>query len=217
MPEIREIGLTRGVDKQRQVGFPASYIEECFLIWYKHGRPAMAEVIKFIPPEELSGDTVRYQTLNVWAKHFAWYERADVLDAEVSRLVEIQAINEKVQMLQRQAKLGEMLQDKGKEYFDTHVIDNDRTALGAIKTGVEIERNARGIPDALMKIAEMRDEELGDVVSKLLAKINPDEALKFTGVINITEKPDTVDAEFKEEETEEVVDDGGQQTTEQTE
>ena len=97
-----------------------------------------------------------------------------------------------------------------------HVIDNDRTALGAIKTGVEIERNARGIPDALLKIAEMRDEELGDVVSKLLAKVNPDEALKFTGVINITEKPDTVDAEFKEE-TEEVVDDGGTTATEQTE
>ena len=216
MPEIREIGLTRGVDKARQVGFPASYIEECFLIWYKHGRPAMTEILKFIPPEELSGDIPRYQTIGIWAKNFAWHERADVLDAEVSRLVEIQAINEKVAMLQRQAKLGEMLQDKGKEYFDTHVIDNDRTALGAIKTGVEIERNARGIPDALLKIAEMRDEELGDVVSKLLAKVNPDEALKFTGVINITEKPDTVDAEFKEE-TEEVVDDGGTTATEQTE
>jgi hypothetical protein len=199
-------------DLSRSNAYSMDYVEKCFLLWYKLGRPTATELIKHISPDEASGDIVHYQMLSKWSSKFAWNERADVLDAEVSRQIEIQAINEKVEMLRRQADLGKMLQDAGQEYFETHAIESDRTALGAIKTGVEIERNARGIPDALLKIAELKDEELGEIVGKLLAKINPDEALRMTGSIVETEPEETVDAEFSEKE--EVVEDADSETIE---
>ena len=202
----------KGIKISTRNAYSMDYVERCFLLWYKLGRPSATELMKHIPPDLETGDTVHYQMLTKWPTVYAWNERADVLDAEVSRQIEIQAINEKVEMLRRQADLGKMLQDAGAEYFETHAIDSDRTALGAIKTGVEIERNARGIPDALLKIAELKDEELGDIVGKLLSKINPDEALRMTGSIVET---DTVEAEFVEKEEE--VEDANGETDEQTE
>lgn len=178
--------------------YSMDYVEKCFLIWYKLGRPVITEFIKHVP-SDIDGSTVSYNSLVKWPIRYAWNERADVLDAEVSRQIEIQAINEKVEMLRRQADLGKKLQDAGQEYFENNPIESDRTALGAIRTGVEIERNARGIPDALLKIAELKDEELGDIVSKLLTKVHPDEALHLTGAV-VEEAGETVDAEFTEED-----------------
>lgn len=201
-----------GIKTSNNNAYSMDYVEKCFLLWYKLGRPTATELIKHISADAVSGEIVHYQMLTKWPLKFAWNERADVLDAEVTRQIEIQAINEKVEMLRRQADLGKMLQDKGQEYFETHTIDSDRTALGAIKTGVEIERNARGIPDALLKIAELKDEELGDIVGKLLAKINPDEALHLTGAVIESIQGETVDAEFVEKEQEEVEEDADSQT-----
>jgi hypothetical protein len=193
-----------GIKISNSNAYSMDYVEKCFLLWYKLGRPSATELMKHVSADEASGETVHYAMLTKWPTKFAWNERADVLDAEVSRQIEIQAINEKVEMLRRQADLGKMLQDAGAEYFDTHPIDSDRVALGAIKTGVEIERNARGIPDALLKIAELKDEELGDIVGKLLAKINPDEALRMTGSIIEKDVEETVDAEFSDTNKEEL-------------
>lgn len=179
------------------------------MIWYKMGRPTATEFMKYLPKDLDTGDVAKYNSLLAWRNKYAWDMRADVLDAEVTRQIEIQAINEKVEMLRRQADLGKRLQDAGEDYFLHNAIVSDRVALGAIKTGVEIERNARGIPDALLKIADLKDEELGDIVGKLLSKINPDEALQLTGSV-----VDSIDAEFSE--SKETVD-ADSETTEQTE
>jgi len=54
-------------------------------------------------------------------------------------------------------------------------------AIRMLVTGVEIEQASRGLPQALMKISEMNDESLSQMVNKLLAKMNPTEAGKFIG------------------------------------
>ena len=156
------------------------YIEQAFFIWYKNGRPTIARLMELVPEDEL-GRRPALQVLDNWPSKYQWHERADVMDLTVEHQITTQAIEEKVQMLTRHAEAGQTLVDKALQYVRTHEITKMSDAIRMLVTGVEIEQASRGLPQALMKISEMNDESLSQMVNKLLAKMNPTEAGKFIG------------------------------------
>ena len=157
------------------------YIEQAFFIWYKNGRCPITRLMELIPEDEL-GRRPAQQVLDNWPSKYQWHERADVMDLTVEHQITTQAIEEKVEMLTRHAGAGKVLVDKALEYVKAHEINKMSDAIRMLVTGVEIEQASRGLPQALMKISEMNDESLNQMVVKLLAKMNPEDAEKLVGI-----------------------------------
>jgi hypothetical protein len=126
-------------------------------------------------PEDVNRRKPTLALLNEWKNTRSWELRADVLDTEVARQIEKQAIEEKVEMLHRHADLGKELQTMGREYFDNHPIEKDSTALKMIIDGVTMEKASRGLPEALLKVADLGDDDLSGLVSKLLQHFDPND------------------------------------------
>jgi hypothetical protein len=151
-----------------------NYKEICFVAWYKSGRPNGEKFLAAVPVDK-DGRKPHLVHLNEWRSLQNWDLRADVMDTEVARQIEKRAIEEKVEMFTRHAALGKDLQERGMEFFDTHGIEKDSTALKMIISGVEMEKVSRGLPDALMAISEMQDDDLKGLVGKLLQHFDPNE------------------------------------------
>lgn len=166
------------------------YIEQVFLVWYKNGRPKISRLMELIPADDLDRRPAQ-QVLDNWPSKYQWNERADVMDLTVEHQITTQAIEEKVAMLNRHAAAGQTLVDKALQYVKTHEIQKMSDAIRMLVMGVEIEQASRGLPQALIKISEMNDETLGQMVNKLLAKMNPSEASKLIG-----SGEETVEGEF---------------------
>jgi hypothetical protein len=172
------------------------YIEQAFFIWYKNGRPTIPRLMELIPPDELDRRPAQ-QVLDNWPSKYRWHERADIMDLTVEHQITTQAIEEKVAMLNRHAAAGQTLVDKALQYVKTHEITKMSDAIRMLVMGVEIEQASRGLPQALIKISEMNDETLGQMVNKLLAKMNPEEAVKLidSGEEEVTVEGDFADAD----------------------
>jgi hypothetical protein len=164
-----------------------TYREACFLAWFQNGCPKGKQIVDCLPSDE-HGRKPHEKAINEWMNTYDWYARADVLNSEVSKRIEIQAVEDKVKMLQKQAESGEKLQEMGMSFLDKVGFDKSADALRAIIQGAELERASKGLPSALIKISEMEDSKLADVIAQLMKKSNPDETAQF------------IEAEFKEED-----------------
>lgn len=167
--------------------YTESYREACFLAWFQNGCPKGKQIADVLPSDE-HGRKPHLAQINEWMVMYDWHARADVLNTEVAKRIEIQAVEDKVKMLQKQAESGEKLQEMGMKYLETAGFEKSADALRAVIQGAELERASKGLPSALIKISEMDDSKLGDTISQLLKKANPDETAEF------------LEAEFKEEE-----------------
>lgn len=145
------------------------YIEDAFWIWYRSGRVTADELRKLLPDRE--GQLPAKQTIYEWRSVNRWTDRADALDLQVTREVEKQAIQERVEMLRHHADVGRELLDKGIRYLRKNPLEDDRAAIHAIRVGSQLEMQSRGLPDAVFKAAEMSDQQLGNVIEKLMDKI----------------------------------------------
>jgi hypothetical protein len=154
------------------MAYDETYRELCFIAWYKAGRPNGMKLLTVLP-EDSDKRKPNVQLLAEWRTKYSWDTRGDVLDTEVARQIEKKAIEEKVEMFNRHAEMGRDLQQQGMAFFDAHPIEKDATALKAIISGVEMEKASRGLPDALMQVSKLQDEDLKDVVSKLLQHYDP--------------------------------------------
>ena len=92
------------------------------------------------------------RTLYDWSDRFSWYERADARDQAAQRIADTAAAQETAKFLKAQQQAGQLLRLKGIKHLSEHDIDDGRTAIAAIKTGVELERQAMGLPDWIAKI-----------------------------------------------------------------
>ena len=68
------------------------------------------------------------------------------------RIADTAAAQETAKFLKAQQQAGQLLRLKGIKHLSEHDIDDGRTAIAAIKTGVELERQAMGLPDWIAKI-----------------------------------------------------------------
>lgn len=153
----------------RMTAYSDAYIEKCFVAWYTAGCPDGGRTMKIIPQDEM-GRTPHPEVVKGWIKRYDWHSRADILNEQVAREIEKKAVEIRVEMLNRQAELGKQLQEKGMEYLEAHEFEKAGEALKAVISGAELERSSRGLPEAIMKVAEMRDEDLAKTLDSLLGK-----------------------------------------------
>ena len=176
-----------------------AYLEEIFLIWYTQERLVPNKLITHL--EDLGWDQVpAIATIRIWMTEHKWRERADIMDAQVRALVEQGAMDDKVQMLLRHTENSLELQNHGLNYLRDEGINSDTVAVRAIQMGMEQERIARFIPDALAKIESMNNAQLVDKVSKLLAKVSPEDLPSISEAFKSDKKEDIIEGEFVETE-----------------
>jgi len=92
------------------------------------------------------------RTLYDWSDRFSWYERADARDQAAQRIADTAAAQETAKFLKAQQQAGQLLRLKGIKHLSEHDIDDGRTAIAAIKTGIDIERQSLGLPEWIAKI-----------------------------------------------------------------
>jgi len=148
--------------------FSDEYKKQIFILWYNSGKPSPGDLKLFIKePDPLTNRFFTESQL----KHLINSEfraLADYFDNEVAKALETKLVSEKVEMLREHAELGKNIAKMGMDYLEEHGIGGSRNALNAIIQGLKIERESRGTPIELAKIAKMSDdqiiEELKDLV-----------------------------------------------------
>jgi hypothetical protein len=171
------------------VPYTDAFIEQCFLAWYKNDKPKGMRLREVLPADEM-GRTPEVVLVNKWKRDRQWDERADEMDLQVQRQLEITAVQERVEMFKRHAVAAREIQDKGLKYLQEHDFDSAASAIRGIVEGVRIERDSVGIPDALLKMAAMNNEQLEKTVNALLSRVSVSET---------DDKEEVLEGEFQEE------------------
>lgn len=140
--------------------YPREYIQQCFIVWYNGGKPPVKQLYLHIPISEFAGKKPNIYTLNKWIAG-VFVPQAKSLDEEVMKKLNEKLISEKMEMLQRHADTGKEIQEIAFDYIKQHKDElTINSAARLWEAGVEIERNSRGIPDALKKLQQMSDEDI---------------------------------------------------------
>jgi hypothetical protein len=157
--------------------YDEDYIEACFYSWYNAGRPRFqspngSHILKFLPSAK-SGGKPSKSTIKLWMDNFGWEQRADALDAEVSRKLDTDAIEKRVATLRQLALDGKELKDKALDYIRTTpnpFADNPSAAVRALVAGSEMEFKYAGMADMLANVAQMTDKQIEREIYRLLGK-----------------------------------------------
>jgi hypothetical protein len=147
--------------------FTDQYKYEIFLLWFNAGKPRSGELRRMIP-EALGDRKPTVDVLRIWIKE-RFIPQAEQMDKEISEQLESRMVKEKVEMLSRHANLGTKMQDIGIDYIEAN--KSDLTANAAVRLlieGVRIERDSRGLPQAIEKMMNQSDEELLEEVQQLV-------------------------------------------------
>lgn len=126
---------------------------EAFEIWYANERSWVATVQKTAVPE---------RTLYAWRDKYKWVQEADLRDRMAQEAARKAAVKRRADMIKRHADIGRGLQGKAIGYLNNQemVIESASDAVYAAKTGIDIERQAEGMPEHLIQILNMSDDEL---------------------------------------------------------
>lgn len=149
--------------------FTDEYKDACFYAWYNSGKPTVKDLYEIIPfPVTNFGKKPTQTTLHTWIYDY-FTPRAVDLDDGVRDTMNKNLILSKVEMLERQAKIGKRMQELGLEYLEEHKEDiTSNAAVRMVVEGLRIEFERSGIPDMLLKMQDMSDEQLLDEVVKLV-------------------------------------------------
>lgn len=124
---------------------------EAFEAWYAADRQVRNILQNLAVPE---------RTLYQWIEWFGWHERADKRDRDAAEIAERNAVKRKGAMLLRHQKAGELLVTRGIEFFEQKAIEKASEATAAIKVGVELERQAEGMPDWVVSVMNADERDL---------------------------------------------------------
>jgi ATP-dependent exoDNAse (exonuclease V) beta subunit len=106
-----------------------------------------------------------------WCAKNHWRERAHAYDAYIEQQAREQAdqeaIKRRAEMLKRHRQAGELLTRRGIEHFAQQQIDSARDAISAIKTGVDLERQAEGLPAWVGEIMTADADRLRAIVTEV--------------------------------------------------
>jgi hypothetical protein len=170
------------------------YIEQAFYVWFNNNKCGSHKLIGLLPKTE-EGNSPSRMVAERWIHEHGWVERADALDAEVSRKLDDEVINKRMEMYKEHAKVGKMLVDKGREYLVSRGLKDSSDAIRAITSGVEIEQASVGKAEAWQKISTMTNEQLDKELSRLTGKTQKKE-FEFdvdADVEDVGEVPDDID------------------------
>ena len=147
--------------------FSDDYKYQTFLLWYNSGRPAATKLRQMIPAN-WGDDIPTTHTLGLWIRGEKFQSQADGLDKQVSIELESRLVKEKVEMLSRHSELGVYMQNMAKDYLEEN--ESSLSANAAVRLlieGIRVERESKGIPQALEKMMNKTDAELLEEVKSL--------------------------------------------------
>lgn len=147
------------------------YKEVIFQLWYDNNKKIGGKFSNSIPDDE-NGRKPNYQTIENWRDSYGWIQRAETVDAELSRRLQDEAIDKRIKMYEEHVSVSNSLIEKGKEYLVNHPIDDMADALKAISLGVEIQRVSIGQIEMGRKILGMSNEQLTRELNNLLQPKN---------------------------------------------
>ena len=131
-----------------------------FESWYDGGKTFRETSGKFGIPEN---------TLYDYARRYGWYLRAETRHAAAAKIADTAATRKTAEFLIRQQEAGYLLQVKGIQHLIENDITDTRTAITAIKIGLDIERQALGMPDWITRILEADTETINAEIAVLEA------------------------------------------------
>lgn len=150
--------------------FSNEYKDEVFIIWYNSGKPPIPALVDLIPPDPVRGEKPEPNTVRIWVKEI-FVPRAELLDEQVFKELESRLVKEKIDMLTRHAETGYKMQDMAFKYLEENVEDlTISTSIRLLVEGIRIEKESRGLPQAMNKMISMSDEELLGEVEKLISE-----------------------------------------------
>lgn len=156
------------ITKTRQYSEP--YKDELFLIWYNAGKPSVNHFVKRYMIPDKDGQIPNVATIGKWARE-EWEERAQEYDDGVRKAIQDGAVATKVLMLKRHAEIGEKMQTVALEYLETHKDEmTSQTAVRMLIEGVRIERESRGLPEALSGLSDVSDEKILRQLEELVTR-----------------------------------------------
>lgn len=144
------------------------YKYQMFLLWYNSGRPGAKKLRQRIPDnwgENKPMDT----TLQIWIHGEKFQSQAEELDKQVSFELESRLVKEKVEMLSRHADLGLRMQDMAMNYLNEN--ESSLSANAAVRLlieGIRVERDSKGIPQAIEKMMNLADDDLVGEIKDIL-------------------------------------------------
>ena len=119
-------------------------------------------------PESWGDNKPNAATIGGWIRTDRFQDQAEALDNQVRQELESRLVQEKIEMLSRHANLGMEVQDIAIDYIRGHRDElTSNAAVRLLIEGVRIERESKGIPQALEKMINKTDEELLEEVKKL--------------------------------------------------
>ena len=163
--------------------FSDQYKDEIFYLWYRAGKPVAHKLYQLVS-SDINGNKPTMKTLEQWTKyHFR--KRADKLDSELQKQYDKTVVRERIDMLNRHAGIGLEMQTAAMEYLEEN--KENLTVPSAVRLlieGVRIERQSRGVPDAMSKIIDKSDDEILEL---------------FEEIITNAPSLNVIDAEFEDE------------------
>jgi len=150
--------------------YSVSYIEQCFETWFSLGETTNFLLLQDRLPENSSGRKPSIALLRSMKESSGWVERADALNAKAIEKVEHQLIDQRADMLSRQAKDDYDIALKAREHILESGFDTSASAVSAYFKAVEDERIVRGVSEFMVKISKMPSEEIIKEAAKLLKR-----------------------------------------------
>lgn len=143
------------------------YKELVFQLWYDNNRKISGKFSNSLPEDD-KGQRPTFKTVEHWRDIYGWIQRAETMDAELSRRLQDEAIDKRIKMYEEHVSVSNSLIEKGKEYLVSHPIDDMADALKAISLGVEIQRVSIGQIEMGRRILGMTNEQLTKELNNLL-------------------------------------------------
>lgn len=147
-----------------------NYWEEAFQVWYASGQPKAAVKIREIIPNDEDGNKPTVTNINNAITVYGWHERADVLNTKAIEQNEMILVNQKADMLRRQAENALEIANKAKQYIVEGGFDSSASAVTAYFKATDEERTVRGVSDMLIRVSKYSPEELMERAAQLLRR-----------------------------------------------
>lgn len=153
----RQIGIDPHVAPRRETLFQ----RRVFSVWYQlEGDFDAAHAYLTQKGPEAGVKVPSVSTMRSWSRTFAWKIRSRSMDHTVEKKITDTDIEKKKHATMLHEEAGLLLLQKGMDYLKAGELDKGSDAVAAIKMGVDIHRQAIGLPAWAVEIGGLSDEEL---------------------------------------------------------
>lgn len=175
------------------ISYDDDYKDACFYAIYQAGFPNRKKWVECIPLAP-DGRKPNLATLKQWAENYGWVERADALNAELSKQLDDKVVKERAEAIKHTLEVVKDTMKMGHEYIKEHGFDTAASAVRAIGMGADMIARYAGTAELLLSVPTMSDKQLTKEMLRLLGKNENEE------VIDIEAEDDEEDADSPEDD-----------------